>query len=297
MGQDVPKVALRDGNLMPQLGLGTWQIINADCPRVLGEAIKAGYRSFDTAQAYRNEDGVGRAIRESGLPRADFFITSKLRNATHTRDLVLKSFDDSMKRLGLDQLDLFLIHWPVPAQDKYVEAWKTLVELQRQGHIRSIGVSNFDRVHMERLINETGTTPAVNQIELHPLFQQREWRGYHLRRNIHIASANPLGPGTGASAWWWSYGRSTAGTALLDPSITAIAKIHRKTPAQIIIRWHLQEGLILSPRTTKPERLAENINVFDFTLTAEDVYRIEALDRPDEVGRIGVKPSDWNELG
>jgi 2,5-diketo-D-gluconate reductase A len=295
MAGDVPAVALRDGNLIPQLGFGTWQIPNADCPRIVGEAIKAGYRSFDTAQGYRNEEGIGRAIRESGIARGEFFVTSKLRNATQTRDLALRSFDESMKKLGLDQIDLYLIHWPVPAQDKYVEAWRTLIELQQQGHIRSIGVSNFDRVHMERLIVETGVTPAVNQIELHPLFQQREWRGYHLRRNIRIASASPLGPGTSASAWWWTHGRSTPGTALLDPSITAIAKAHKKTPAQIVIRWHLQEGLILHPRTTRPDRMAENINVFDFTLTAEDVYRIEALDRPD-TGRIGMPPGEWNSV-
>lgn len=292
---DIPAVALRDGNLMPQLGFGTWQILSADCPRVIGEAIKAGYRSFDTAQSFRNEDGVGQAIRASGLAREQFFITSKLRSNAHTRDLALRAFDESMKKLGLDQLDLFLVHWPMPAQDKYVEAWKTLIELQQQGHIRSIGVSNFDRVHMERLIAETGVTPAVNQIELHPLFQQREWRGYHLRRNIRIVSASPLGPGTSAAAWWWSHGRATEGTALLDPAITAIAKAHRKTPAQVIIRWHLQEGLILHPRSTRPERMAENIDVFGFTLTAEDIYRIEALDRPDD-GRIGVKPSEWTTL-
>ncbi|MEO7223338.1 MAG: aldo/keto reductase [Devosia sp.] len=295
MAEDVPAVPLRDGNLIPQLGYGTWQIPNADCPRIIGEAITAGYRSFDTAQGYRNEEGLGRAIRESGIAPSAFFVTSKLRNATHTRDLALRSFDETMKRLGIDQIDLFLIHWPVPAQDKYVEAWKTLIELQQQGHIRSIGVANFERVHMERLIAETGVTPAVNQIELHPLFQQREWRGYHLRRNIRIASASPLGPGTSASAWWWTHGRSTPGTALLDPSITAIAKAHKKTPAQIIIRWHLQEGLILQPRSTRADRMAENINVFDFTLTAEDVYRIEALDRPDH-GRIGVAPSEWNVM-
>jgi 2,5-diketo-D-gluconate reductase A len=295
MAEDVPTVALRDGNLIPQLGLGTWQIPNADTPRVVSDAIKAGYRSFDTAQAYRNEEGVGRAIRESGIERQKVFITSKLRNASHMRDLALRSFDESMKKLGIDQIDLFLIHWPVPAQDKYVEAWRTLIELQQQGHIRSIGVSNFERVHMERLIAETGVTPAVNQIELHPLFQQREWRGYHLRRNIHIASASPLGPGTSASAWWWTHGRSAPGTALLDPAVTAIAKAHKKTPAQIIIRWHLQEGLILHPRTTHADRMAENIGVFDFTLTAEDVYRIEALDKPDD-GRIGIQPSEWNSV-
>jgi 2,5-diketo-D-gluconate reductase A len=295
VGQGVQPITLRDGNLMPQLGLGTWQISVADTPRAVGEAIKIGYRSFDTAQTFRNEDGVGRAIRDSGLPREEFFVSSKLRNQTHSRDLVLRSFDETMKRLGFDQLDLFLIHWPAPAQDKYVEAWKTLIELQQQGHIKSIGVANFDRVHLERLINETGVTPAVNQIELHPLFQQREWRGYHLRRNIRIASISPLGPGTASRAWWWTHGRSTQGTALLDPAITAIAKAHKRTPAQVIIRWHLQEGIILHPKSARPDHIAENFNVFDFTLTAEDIYRIEALDRPD-TGRIGIPPMEWNSM-
>ncbi len=293
MGQHVPPIVLRDGKLMPQLGFGTWQIPAADCPRLVGEAIRLGYRSIDTAQGYGNEDGIGRAIRDSGLPRADFFITSKLRNSAHTRDLALRSFDETMTKLGIEQIDLFLIHWPVPAQDKYVEAWKTLVELQQQGHIRSIGVSNFGREHLERIIAQTGVTPAVNQIELHPLFQQRDLRGYHQRRNIRIASWSPLGPGTTSSAWWWSHGRSTPGNLLEDPVIAEIARKERKTPAQIIIRWHLQQGLSLCPKSTRPERIAENIDVFGFQLDAEDMYRIEALDRP-ETGKIGADPADWN---
>jgi 2,5-diketo-D-gluconate reductase A len=295
MGQDVPAVALRDGNLIPQLGFGTWQIPVTDCPRVVGEAIKAGYRSFDTAQAFGNEDGVGPAIRESGLPRSAFFITSKLRNGAHKRDLALRSFDETMKKLGIEQIDMFVIHWPVPAEDRYVEAWRALIELQQQGHIRSIGVSNFDRVHVERLIAETGVTPAVNQVELHPLYQQREWRGFHQRRNIRLWSSSPLGPGTTSSAWWWTHGRSTQGSALNDPVIGAIARDHGKTPAQVILRWHLQEGLILSPKSARPDRIIENFGVLDFTLTAEDVYRIEALDRPDD-GKIGAQPAEWNQV-
>jgi 2,5-diketo-D-gluconate reductase A len=295
MAVDVPVVALRDGNLIPQLGFGTWQIATADCPRVIGEAIRLGYRLFDTAQAYGNEEGLGQAIRDSGLRRDQVFITSKLRNSAHKRDVALRSFDETMKKLGVEQLDLFLIHWPVPAQDRYVEAWRTLVELQQQGHIRSIGVSNFDRVHVERLIAETGVTPAVNQIELHPLYQQREWRGFHQRRNIRMWSWSPLGPGTTNSAWWWPHGRTTQGSALQDPVIAAIAKYYGKTPAQVIIRWHLQEGLILTPKSTRPDRMAQNFDVFDFTLTAEDVYRIEALDRPDD-GKIGAQPAEWNQV-
>ena len=223
------------------------------------------------------------------MKRGDIFITSKLRNSAHRRDAALRSFDETLRKLGIEQLDLFLIQWPVPAQDRYVEAWRTLIELQQQGHIRSIGVSNFDRVHIERLIAETGVTPAVNQIELHPLYQQRDLRGFHQRRNIRIASATPLGPGTANSALRWIGSRPAQRNMLEDPVIGTIARDHGKTPAQIIIRWHLQEGLILNVKTSRPDRMAENIGVFDFELTAEDVYRIEALDRPED-GRIGAQP-------
>lgn len=293
MGADVPQITLRDGNVMPQLGFGTWQIATAECGKLVGEAIRIGYRSIDTAQGYGNEDGVGRAIRDSGVPRAEFFLTSKLRNGAHSRDLALRSFDETMKRLGIEQLDMFLIHWPVPEQNLYVEAWKTLIELQQQGHIRSIGVSNFDPEHIDRLTRETGVAPVVNQIELHPLFQQRIKRGYHLRRGIHIQSWSPLGPGTTSSAWWWRYGRSTPGSVFDEPGIAEIAKKHGKTKAQIIIRWHLDDGLILFPKSTRPDRIAENFDVLDFALDAEDMYRIEAIDRP-ETGKIGAEPKDWN---
>ena len=291
---DVPTVALRDGNLMPQFGFGTWQIPASECPRVLGQAIAAGYRAFDTAQSFGNEDGVGQAIRDSGLPRGAFFITSKLRNGAHRRDAALRAFDETMRKLGLEQIDLFLINWPVPADDLYVEAWTTLVELQQQGHIRSIGVSNFERAHIERLIAETGVAPAVNQIELHPLYQQRDLRGFHQRRNIRIASWSPLGPGTTNSAWWWTHGRTTQGNLLEDPAIGAIARDHGRTPAQIIVRWHLQEGLILNVKSARPDHMADNIAALDFELTAEDIYRIEALDRPED-GKIGAQPAEWNE--
>jgi 2,5-diketo-D-gluconate reductase A len=200
-----------------------------------------------------------------------------------------------MTKLGLEQIDLFLIHWPVPAQDLYVEAWKTLVELQQQGHIRSIGVANFSIAHLERITRETGVAPTVNQIELHPLLQQRDLRGYHLRRNIRIESWSPLGPGTASAGWWWTHGRSTAGSALEHPTIQEIAKKHGRTPAQIIIRWHLDDGLILFPKSGRPEHLAQNIAVFDFRLDAEDMYRIEAMDSP-ESGRIGADPDHWNEI-
>lgn len=293
MDHGVPQITLRDGNVMPQLGFGTWQIPPADCPRVLGDAIRSGYRAFDTAQGYGNEASVGEAIRQSGIERSAFFITSKLRNSAHERDAALRSFDQTMKALGIEQLDLFLIHWPVPSEDKYVEAWKVLIELQQQGHIRSIGVSNFERDHLERVIGETGVTPAVNQIELHPLFQQRDIRGYHARRDIRLSSWSPLGPGTSSSFWWHSHGHTSNHSALDQPAILALAEKHGRTPAQIIIRWHLQEGLLLSPRSGRAERITENIDVFDFTLDAEDMYRIEALDQPED-GRIGADPKEWS---
>jgi 2,5-diketo-D-gluconate reductase A len=292
MAEDVPQIALRDGNLMPQLGFGTWQLPAAECARVLADAIEAGYRAIDTAQGYGNEAVVGAAIRDSGLGREAFFVTSKLRNSAHRRDAALRSFDESMAALGIERIDLFLIHWPVPSEDHYVEAWTTLVELQQQGHIRSIGVSNFDREHIERLINETGVTPAVNQVELHPLYQQRDFRGYHSRRNIRMSSWSPLGPGTPSSAWWWSHGRATEGSALNHPAIGEIARKHARSPAQVILRWHMQEGLVTSPKSVRPDRMAENMAIFDFTLDAEDMYRIEALDRPDD-GKIGAQPKDW----
>lgn len=292
MAGAAPHVTLRDGTVMPQLGFGTWQIPTADCPGIVGEALRAGYRAIDTAQGYGNEDGVGRAIATSGLPRDDVFVVAKLRNGAHARDAALHSVDESLHKLGLDHLDQLLIHWPVPEQDLYVEAWRTLIELQQQGRVRSIGVSNFAREHLERLAQETGVVPAVNQIELHPRWQQRDFRGYHLRRGIHLQSWSPLGPGTSSTGWWTSFGFAAGSSLFDDPTIAMLTEKHGRTPAQIIIRWHLQDGLTLFPRSIRPERIAENFDVFDFALDAEDMYRIEALDSPD--GRIGADPRAWN---
>jgi 2,5-diketo-D-gluconate reductase A len=285
---------LRDGTVMPQLGFGTGQIPAEDCSRLVGEAIGLGYRAIDTAQAYGNEAGVGRAIAASGLPRGDFIVTSKLGNAAHGRDAALHAFDETLRHIGGDYVDVFLIHWPVPERDRYVEAWRTLIELQGSGRVRSIGVSNFAREHLERITHETGVAPVLNQLELHPRFQQRDLRGYHLRRNIHIQSWSPLGPQLGSTQWWARHGHASAAPGLFDdPVIASLAEKHGKTPAQVIIRWHLQDGLLLAPKSTHPERIAENLGVFDFTLDAEDMYRIEALDDP-EHGRIGPPPDSWN---
>lgn len=269
-----PYIKLSDGNSIPQLGLGVWQVEPEITARVVADGIKAGYRSIDTAEGYRNEEGVGAAIRSCGVPRSELFITSKLRNGGHARDLALRSFDESMQKLGLDQLDLFLIHWPVPSQGKYVEAWKTLVELQQQGRIRSIGVSNFNQDHLERIIGETGVKPVVNQIELHPRFQQRDKRDYHARNDIRIESWSPLG----------------SGRMLDDETVGAIAVAHGKSIAQVVIRWHLQQGLIVIPKSVHADRIAQNFDVFDFELTPDEMQTMAGLDRGSS-GRIGADPA------
>ncbi|MEP9389757.1 aldo/keto reductase [Mesorhizobium sp. KR9-304] len=267
------RISLNDGSSIPQLGLGVWQVDPDITAKVVGWGIEAGYRLIDTAEGYRNEEGVGQAIRQAGVARNELYITSKLRNGAHRRDDALRAFDETMEKLGLEQLDLFLIHWPLPGQDRYVEAWKTLIELRDAGRIRSIGVSNFNQDHLERIIGETGVTPAVNQIELHPRFQQRDKRDYHDRHNIRIESWSPLG----------------SGRLLDEPTLAAIARKHGKTVAQTIIRWHLQEGLIVIPKSVNRDRIAANIDVFDFNLDAGDLKAIEGLDSPD--GRTGSNPA------
>jgi 2,5-diketo-D-gluconate reductase A len=270
----VPTLKLNDGNSIPQLGLGVWQVDPAITARVVRDGIEAGYRLIDTAEGYNNEEGVGEALRSAGVPRGELFITSKLRNGGHARDLALKSFDETMRKLGIDQLDLFLIHWPVPSQGKFVEAWSTLVELQKQGRVKSIGVSNFNPDHIEQIVGATGVTPVVDQIELHPRFQQRDKRDFLRERDIHIESWSPLG----------------SGRMLDDSTVGAIAKKHGKSIAQIIIRWHLQEGLIVIPKSTHKERIVENFAVLDFELDADDMDKILRLDKGAS-GRVGSDPA------
>jgi 2,5-diketo-D-gluconate reductase A len=272
------QLPLNDGGAIPQLGLGVWQVDQDITADVVGWGIQAGYRLIDTAEGYQNEEGVGEAIRAAGVRRGELFITSKLRNGAHQRDAALKAFDDTMKKLGIEQLDLFLIHWPVPSQDKYVEAWKTLIELKQAGRIKSIGVSNFNRDHLERIINETGVTPAVNQIELHPRFQQRDLREFHARHDIHTESWSPLG----------------SGRLLSDPTIAGIATKHGKSAAQAIIRWHLQQGLIVIPKSVRQDRIAANFDVFDFELDAQDLETIRGMDST--AGRDGPNPASASFL-
>jgi 2,5-diketo-D-gluconate reductase A len=275
---DIPAITFNDGNSIPQLGFGVWQVGNDEAVPVVGEAIRAGYRAIDTAQGYDNEEGVGKAIAASGLGRDEIFITSKLTNSQHGYDKALTAFMGTLGKLGVDWIDLFLIHWPVPAQDKYAETWKAFVQLQKDGRIKSIGVSNFLPEHLERIIGETGVTPAVNQIELHPEFQQRHVRDFHQQHNIAIESYSPLG----------------RGKLLGDTVIGEIARKHGKSPAQAILRWHLQEGLIVIPKSVTPQRIAENIAVFDFELDDDDLKRIAGLDRGN--GKIGSNPAVMNNL-
>ena len=274
----IPTIALNDGRTIPQLGFGVWQIPNNTVGAAIAVALQAGYRSIDTAQGYSNEQGVGAAIRDSGLAREELFITSKLRTRDQGYDATLKSFMGSLDRLGLDYLDLFLIHWPVPAQDKYSDTWKAFVQLQRDGRIRSIGVSNFLPEHLERIIGDSGVAPAVNQIELHPEFQQRDVRELHKRHNIAIESYSPLG----------------SGAALDNAAIGEIASKHGKSPAQAIIRWHIQEGLVVIPKSVHPDRIRANAEVFDFELDADDMAKIAALDRAN--GKIGSDPATNNAI-
>jgi 2,5-diketo-D-gluconate reductase A len=272
--QNVPRIKLSDGNTLPQLGMGVWQVEPEITARVVRDGIEAGFRLIDTAEGYHNEEGVGEAIRSAGLPREELFITSKLRNGGHDRDAALRSFDATMKALGLETLDMFLIHWPVPSQGKYVEAWKTLIELRDQGRVRSIGVSNFNPDHLERIVKETGVVPVVDQIELHPYFQQRDKRDALAQMGIHIECYSPLG----------------SGEVLKDRTLAAIGEKQGKSVAQTIIRWHLQQGLVVIPKSTHADRLRDNIEVFDFELSPSEMRQIESLDKG-ESGRTGSDPA------
>jgi len=266
-------LALRDGNTIPQLGLGVFQTPPDLTASVVKIALATGYRHVDTAAIYVNEAGVGEGLRTSELVREDVFVTTKLWNADQGFDGALKAFDHSAKRLGLDYLDLYLIHWPSPRRDLYVQSWRALARLKEEGRVRSIGVSNFSADHLKRLIDETGVTPVLNQIELHPHFQQRALIERHKQLGIATESWSPLGQGK----------------ALADPVIGAIAARHGRTPAQVIIRWHLDSGLIVIPKSVTPKRIVENFDVFGFTLSAADMDAIAKLDSPE--GRIGPDPA------
>jgi 2,5-diketo-D-gluconate reductase A len=268
----IPSIMLNDGVSIPQLGLGTWQVSNDKAEQLVRSAFDMGYRHIDTAAGYENEEGVGAAVRNSGLPREEIFVTSKLRNSNHGYDEALKAFDATMDRLGLDVLDLYLIHWPMPHKDKYVETFKAFIKLKEDGRIRSIGVSNFTIEYLTRVIDETGVVPSVNQIELHPEFQQHELRAFHDKHGIKTESWSPLG----------------AGRLIDHPVLKAIGEKHGKSGVQAMLRWHVQQGLIVFPKSSNAERMRQNIEIFDFELDADDMAKIAALD--DANGRGGADP-------
>lgn len=269
----IPTIRLNDGNAMPQFGYGVWRVTNEEASTAVGEAIKAGYRSIDTAAIYGNEEGVGEAIRSAGVARDELFITTKVWNNNHGYDNTLRAFDESLGRLRLDSVDLYLIHWPVAGSDAYRDTWRALIKLKQDGRAKSIGVSNFMAEHLQRLTDETGVTPAVNQIELHPRFQQTELRAFHAANGIATESWSPLGQGS----------------LVNDETLAGIGRKYGKTPAQVILRWHLDNGLIVIPKSVTPSRIGENIDVFDFKLDADDMRVIEGLD--DRSGRVGPDPA------
>lgn len=269
-----PTLRLNDGRAIPQLGYGCWQISDEQAPDLVGQALKAGYRLIDTAAAYGNEAGVGRGLRNSDVPRDEIFLTTKVWNDRQGPEAG-KAFEESLRKLGLDYVDLYLIHWPCPQRRLFVETWKAMIRLRDEGRIRSLGVSNFSEEHLAVLAGETGVTPTVNQIELHPYFQRRDGRAADAARGIVTESWSPLG----------------RGQELKDPVIHAIATAHGKSPAQVVLRWHTQLGCVAIPKTSNPQRIVENISLFDFTLTAEEMERIGGLDQAG--GRIGPDPATF----
>lgn len=271
---DQPSIRLNSGHDIPQLGFGVFKVPPGEARDVVLRALDAGYRSIDTAAMYRNEEGVGAAIAATDIPREDIFVTTKLNNDAHGYDAALRAFELSRQRLGLEYVDLYLIHWPLPAQDRYVEAWKAFIKLHQDGLVRSVGVSNFQPAHLERVIDETGVTPALNQIELHPYLTQPQLREYHTSHGIVTEAWAPIARG---------------GALLQDQVITSLAEKYGKTPAQLVIRWHIELGNVVIPKSVTPQRIVENFDVFDFELDAEDVEAILGLDRE---GRTGPHPDN-----
>jgi 2,5-diketo-D-gluconate reductase A len=274
----VPTITLNDGTEIPQLGFGVFQIPPPDTAEAVREALSVGYRHIDTAEMYRNERGVGEAVRASGLSRDEVFVTSKLSNAFHHPDDARRAFDETLATLGFDYVDLFLVHWPLPTlyDGDFVSTWKVMEEFKTQGRARSIGVSNFQVAHLERLAAETEVTPAVNQIELHPYLLNDEVRSYGEAHGIHTEAWSPI----------------AQGGVLDDPTITGIAERLERTSAQVVLRWHLQRGSIVFPKSTTPSRIQENFALFDFELSDADMSAIAGLDKGED-GRTGPHPEKF----
>lgn len=272
----VPTLTMNDGRAIPQLGFGVFQVPPEQTAQAVSTALEAGDRLIDTAQGYRNEEGTGEALRRSGLPRDEVFVTTKLTNGAHGADRALRGFEASLNALGLDEVDLFLIHWPVPARDLYVQTWQTLAKIRAEGRARSIGVSNFTEAHLDRLIRETGVVPAVNQVELQPRFPQAELRAYHAAHGILTEAWAPIGQGQGL---------------LADETIVALAARKGRSPAQVVLRWHVQLGNIAIPKSVTPDRILENIDIFTFTLDEAEMEQLNGLATGE---RLGPDPDNFN---
>jgi 2,5-diketo-D-gluconate reductase A len=272
----VPAVKLNDGNHIPQLGYGVWQVGNDEAISAVSEALKVGYRHIDTAAIYGNEEGTGKAINESGIARSDIYLTTKLWNKEQGYESTLKAFDESLKKLGTDYVDLYLIHWPLPSKDLFMETWRAFIKIKEEGRAKSIGVSNFRTADLERILKESDVVPVLNQIELHPQFQQDELRLFHSKHNIATEAWSPLGQGT----------------ILENATLKTIAEKHGKSVAQVILRWHIETGNIVIPKSVTPARIKENFEVFDFSLNGTDHDAITKLDKTD--GRIGPNPATFS---
>jgi diketogulonate reductase-like aldo/keto reductase len=273
---NVPNIKLINGVEMPQLGFGVFQVPDDETTAAVKSALEAGYRSIDTAAIYGNEAGVGKALAESGIARDELFITTKLWNSEQGYDSTLKAFDASLEKLGLEQLDLYLIHWPTPERDLYLDTWKAFEKLYADGRVRAIGVSNFHGPHLQKLIDAGLTVPAVNQVELSPFLQQTELRAIDAKHGIATEAWSPLAKG---------------GDLLGEASIKALAAKYGRTPAQIVLRWHLELGNVVIPKSVTPSRIRENLDVFGFTLSDEDVASLSSLDRGE---RTGPDPDVFN---
>lgn len=273
---DLIDITLNNGLKMPQLGFGVWKVSDEEATPAVEKALEVGYRSIDTAKVYGNEVGVGKAIANSGIPRDQLFITTKVWNADHGYENTIKAFEASLERLGLDYVDLYLIHWPMPKFDQYVETYKALEKLYKDGRVKAIGVCNFDIEHLERILKECEVVPVINQVEYHPYLQQKELKEFCEQHQIKLEAYSPLMNGR---------------DILQDEVIKGLAEQYGKTPAQIILRWHLQSGVIVIPKSVTPSRIEENINVFDFELNESDMNKITELDRN---LRIGSKPSEFH---
>lgn len=269
-------VTLNNGLQMPQLGYGVWRVPDEEVTVAVTKALEVGYRSIDTAKVYKNERGVGKALAASNIPREELFITTKVWNSDQGYENTLKAFDASLERLGLDYVDLYLIHWPTPKYDEYVETYKALEKLYKDGRVKAIGVSNFTIEHLQRILDECEIVPVVNQVECHPYLQQNELKEFCKQHNIYLEAYSPLMSG---------------GDALTNDVVTGIAEKHSKTPAQVIIRWHLQNNNIVIPKSVTPSRIKENFHVFDFELTPDEMKQIAGLNRDE---RTNQDPNEMN---